>query len=314
MRLVSQCQRKRNLNFAYALRSFTGYLEGTEKSAHTIKNYRSDLLSFQNFLEKGLGGTPVALFKVNREDIERYHSYLKAQGLKTNTRRRKLLTVRKMLRFLTQRNKIALDIGKKLPAPHKIERVPLTVKSNELIAAIQKLPKDSEIQIRNHALLWTLAETGCQVSEVTRLRLENWITTQDGTFINFGGKSPRTIPISPDLYGTIQSLKSYASEKSANLPWLFLGFNKFGTLGAPITARGVELLVKAYAERLGFNTLTPRTFRHSIVLKWFTQGLTRDEIQKRLGLKTAYAFRVYEPLFKSLQKSAKSSSETTSIS
>lgn len=307
MHRVTRCQRKpqKSVDFAYALRSFLGYLEGTEKSEHTIKNYRLDLLSFEEFLQKGLGSEPVALSQVSREDLEKFHEYLKAQGLKTNTRRRKLLTVRKLLRYLTQRNKISIDIGRKLPAPHKVERIPMTVSSSELLQAIQQLPQEPELLARNRVLLWTLAETGCLVSEVAKLRFDQWHRSAGGAFLSFDGKNARQIPVSSELYEAMLSLKATAGDR----PWMFLGFNKFGALGAAISPRGVELLVKAYCDRLGVGELTPRSFRHSIVLHWFDQGVAKEEIQKRLGLKTAYAFRVYDPIFKSRSKTT-STSET----
>ena len=284
-----------------------GYLEGTQKAGHTIKNYRSDLASFQQFLEKELGRNPVALSQLSREDLGLFHDHLKSQGLKTNTRRRKLLTVRRLLRYLTKRNQLNIDVGDRLPTPHKLEKVPYTVQLKELITSIQALPVQAELEERNRVLLWALAETGCQVSEITRVRFEDWSTGNGGrsATLSLAGKSPRMLAVSPELYNAVQSLKARSGER----PWLFLGFNKFGALGAPITPRGVELLVKAYSVKLRLDLLTPRTFRHSAVISWFKDGVSREEIQKRLGLKTPYAFRAYEPIFKSIE-SATSTGET----
>lgn len=283
-------QSRENVDFAYAFRSFVGYLEGTEKSAHTIKNYKSDLQSFREFLERGLGSETVALSAVTRQDLERFHEFLKIQGQKTNTRRRKLLTVRKLLRYLTARKKIGIDVGDKLPAPQKIERVPFTVSRDALVSAIRELPADNPLRLRNQVLLWTLAETGCLVSEIPRVRFADWADEK----LSISGKSPRILSISRELQARVELL----GKAQGDHPYLFLGFNKFGPLGAPITPRGVELLVNGTAPRLGLGEITPRTFRHSAVLHWYGEGVSREEIQRRLGLKTAYAFRTYEPLFK----------------
>lgn len=280
--------------FSRSLKSFVGYLEGTEKSAHTIKNYRLDVEAFQNFLNHGLSDKPVKLEKVTPGDLDRFHDHMKAQGLKTNTRRRKLLTVRRFLSYLVNRNKLPMELGKKIPTPHKIERIPLIVPSEALIAAVRALPFESVLDERNRVLLWTLAETGCQVSEVSQLRFENWEMGKSPV-VHVGGKSPRAIPVSKELVEAVQNLRARAKDS----PWLFLGFNKFGSLGSAISPRGVELLVKFHAPKLGQSELTPRTFRHSAVVRWFQDGVTREEIQKRLGLRTPYAFRTYEPLFKS---------------
>jgi site-specific recombinase XerD len=210
------------------------------------------------------------------------------------------------LNYLAKRKKITPEMAQKVPAPHKIERIPFTVSSNQLIQAIKNLQENNLIESRNRTLLWTLAETGCLVSEVTELRFDQWVYDSSGRcFLHIQGKFARTVPVSLELFQAIQELR----KKSKESPWIFLGFNKFGSLGAPISPRGVEMLVKAYGPRLGFTDLTPRTFRHSIILSWFAQGISQNEIQSRLGLKTTYAFRSYEPLLRSNSKTT-SNSET----
>jgi site-specific recombinase XerD len=198
-------------------------------------------------------------------------------------------------------------VAKKIPAPHKVERIPFTVCSEQLVQAIGDLPTDTLIDARNRVLLWTLAETGCLVSEVTEIKFEHW--SRNGAsqaMVQIPGKSERLIPVSSELFFAIQQLKEKCASGKAIPSWIFLGFNKYGSLGAPISARGVELLVKLYSKKLGFSDLTPRIFRHSVILRWFEEGVSPKEIQSWLGLKTTYAFRSYEPLL------IKSNSGTTS--
>ncbi len=293
---ASRSQSK-HLKLSTAIRSFLGHLEGTGKSSHTVSNYQTDLRVFQRFLEKYKGSSgkePTELRALSREDLERFHEHLKALGLKTNTRRRKILTVRRLMRYLTQRKKIDIDVGNRLPAPAKIERVPLTLDLTDLIRRIHTLPSDSPISLRNQTLLLTLAETGCLVSEVTQIRFEDW--NFDRLVVTVGGtKTIREVTISPDLRDKLLQLQSGAGDSV----WCFLGFNRAGPLGAPISPRGVELLVKSLIPALGLETpIHPKHFRHSAVLAWFKAGHTRSQIRERLGLRTEYAFRVFEPLLK----------------
>jgi site-specific recombinase XerD len=270
-----------------AIRSFVGYLEGTEKSLHTIKNYRLDLLAFQDFLlsSRVLKATP-SLHQIQPSDIERYQAYLQAQGFKTNTRRRKLLTLGRFLQFTAGRNRAFASLHRKVPAPQKVERVPFTLDRETLLQRIRGLPAATVLDARNRALLWTLAETGCQVSEAAKLRFSDFSKGR----VVFSGRS---VPVPPELLTEIERLRS----KNADAP-VFLGHNRHGALGAAISPRGIELLVRAYAARLGSPKLTPRIFRHSAVVFWLKQGRSRSEIKDLLGLKTDYAFRIYEPLLK----------------
>jgi integrase/recombinase XerD len=286
--------------FPAALKSFVGYLEGTQKSAHTIKNYRLDLLSFRAFLEEIRDEAPGKLAELTPREVERFHDHLKAQGLKTNTRRRKLLTVQRFLSYLSNRNKVPVELARKLPTPHKVERVPTTVPHVALVQAIRGLPTDTVLDRRNRALLWVLAETGCQVSEIGLLKFSHFSETA----VEIPGKAPRRLSISRELSEVVTRLQvenPSAPRVGRTEQFVFEGFNKFGSLGGPISSRGVELLVRAYGMRLGFPDLVPRTFRHSVVLQWYREGLKPEQLRERLGLKTDYAFRVFEPLFASLK-------------
>jgi site-specific recombinase XerD len=284
---------KKKMTFPQAIRAFVGYLEGTQKSHHTIKNYSLDLAAFQDFIHQEYSGKLVQPAEITPADLTRYRQFLQKRGFKTNTRRRKILTVSQFLSFLSKRNKLSPVLAKKIPAPHKMERIPFTVPSLDLLELIKKLPAVTQIEARNRVLLWTLAETGCLVSEVVDLKFEQW-TLNPGMKgqVELLGKSPRLIPVSAELIQAIRSLQEFQNQS----PWLFLGFNKFGSLGGPISARGVELLVKSYGSKLGHPELTPRTFRHSVIIQWFSEGLAQKDIQVRLGLRTTYAFRSYETL------------------
>jgi site-specific recombinase XerD len=276
-------------NFSAAIRGFMGYLEGTHKARHTLKNYRLDLEAFQAFLSAQRAGAQVDLDQLDLSDLERFHDALQSQGLKANTRRRKLLTVRRFLVYWVGRKKLPQELARKTLTPTKIERVPRTLDHDELIRAVLSLPRDTALDRRNRALVWTLAETGCQVSELVGMRFDDFGPRE----VRVTGKSPRTLAISAELRAAIAEVE--ADSKSS--PWVFPGFNKFGSLGAAISPRGVELLVKHLAPALGLGELTPRTFRSSAVLHWHLQGAPRSEIQDRLGLKTPYAFRNFEPIF-----------------
>jgi site-specific recombinase XerD len=317
-----------------AMRSFLGHLEGAGKSRHTIANYETDLRVFQDFLNRISNRVPslapaaagtLSLQTLTLEDLERYHGYLQAQGLKTNTRRRKILTVRKLLRYLNQRRKLEFDVANRIPAPGKIERVPVTFSQAELLAKIRELPCASPMELRNQVLLMTLAETGCLVSEVARIRFEDWKFGPEGATVRVGGtKEFRELPVSTELArqvrklqanfaGSTDSGKVSRTQGNESCPWLFVGFNRAGPLDSPISPRGVELLIRAYSSVLVEDPaagprIVPKHFRQSAVLAWYRAGIPRGAIRERLGLRTDYAFRVFEPLFRSVSR--ESGSET----
>ncbi|MBL7715780.1 MAG: site-specific integrase [Bdellovibrionales bacterium] len=270
----------------YFIKSFMGYLEGTGKSSHTIRNYGIDLQAFQNYID-ALTPKRILMTQILPEDVLQYSDYLKAQGLKTNTRRRRVLTLRKWLRYLKSRGKIGFDLADQIPAPGKLERVPKRISRSELLQKIDALPDDEPIHGRNRALLRTLAETGCLVSELVQLRFEDF---KKGS-VRFLGKRERTVAISDRLFSEVQGLKKFYTSASH----CFLSYGKSRFTQIPLTARAVELLFRQLEPAIlpGFDS---RTFRQAVILDWMSDGISEQEIQKRLGLKSKYAFRVYFPL------------------
>lgn len=300
--------RESKTEFPKALKSFMGHLEGTGKALHTIKNYRLDLLSFADFLSRER--PKYVLREIPQKDLERFQEHLKKQGLKTNTRRRKVLTVAKFLRYLAGRKKVDVSLARRMPAPQRVERVPFTLPYEQLRTAILALPRESVLDRRNRLLLWTMLETGGLVSEAARLRYDQ-IQGEKKPIIRWGHREPRDVSVSEEL---ARELREFQRRKGAG-EWVFNGHTRGGPLVGPISPRGVELLVRTFEKSVdaqpgltagfapGF-TMTPRTFRHTRVVEWLKQGVPREEVQRRLGLKTAYAFRTLEPILASFTASA----------
>lgn len=278
-------------SFKSAFQSFSGFLVGTHKSVHTVKNYQVDLRSFERYMNSLKKGT--SLTELTKHDLERYHEYLKTEGLRANTRRRKLLTARKFLGYLTRRGKVELEVARRIPAPARQERIPAVVPYTELLRQITSLKEGDPLLARNRVLLWTLLETGAQVSELAGLCFDQWRESNSIYTLEIRGKRARTIPVSQALFQAVKSLRAQFTQGDT----LFRGHNRYGASHLTLSPRGIELTVKELAPALGFPDLVPRTFRHSAVLHWHQTGVDNKTIRARLGLQSDYAFRVYDALF-----------------
>ena len=166
---MPESQSKRGVTFAYAMKSFSGYLRGTDKAAHTIASYQSDLRLFERFVVQKLARKPVLVSQLQVADLRRYSEYLRSQGFHDNTRRRRLLTVRRLFDFLKKRGRIEVDFARRIPAPHKVEKVPRVVDAALLLEKVRELPSGTLLESRNRVLLWTLLETGVLVSEAAKI-------------------------------------------------------------------------------------------------------------------------------------------------
>jgi integrase/recombinase XerC len=298
--MAARARTRKLLDFAQAVKSYRGFLEGTEKSAQTIAGYMGDLTAFGEYLSRTQRGAPPAPRALTLKHLETYADHLKAENFKANTRRRKLLTVRRFFRYLNVRKQTTENIGHHLPTPYKLEKIPRILAPTELLTGIRELPAETKLDRRNRLMLWMLVETGVLVSEVAQLRFEDF----EGGKLNVRGKNPRTLTLSPELKQELERLRGEARPGQA---YVFLGFNRVGPVSTRISDRGVELLVRAYQAKLGMRGLTPRLIRHSVAVGWLSAGVAADEVKRRLGLRSDYAFRAYAPLI-----ATKSKNETTS--
>ncbi|MCM0606065.1 MAG: tyrosine-type recombinase/integrase [Xanthomonadaceae bacterium] len=283
--------------FGRAVHSFIGHLQGTSRSQQTIASYKSDLNQLSLYLKKRFPKDYEQLSKLTPAVLGEFMIAMDQAKEKTNTKRRKLLTIQKFLRYLSSRKKISTVLSNRIPTPHKIEKSPQMFELKSVLTAIEKLPADSHLLSRNKLILWMLAETGCQVSELCGLTFDDF-TNGERPNVVITGKSARNIPISQELRIAVFEHRQF----SAGSHYLFRGFSRAGALPGKISDRAIELVVKSYRAELGEKNLTPRAFRRTIVMQWFEQGLTQAEIKSRLGLKSDYAFKLYEPLLKQNHK------------
>ena len=279
--------------FGRAVTSFIGHLQGTHKSLQTIQSYKSDLNQFHLYLQKRFPKSAHSLSEITPALLNEFILEMEKSKEKPNTQRRKLLTIQKFLKYLAGRKKVAVVLSNKIPTPHKVERAPKLFNLNEVTELISDLPSDTHLHSRNRLILWVLAETGCQVSEVAKLEFSDF-TSGERPSVMIRGKLERFIPISQGLQ--IAAFEHRQWSQGSN--YLFRGFSRAGALPERMSDRAVELVVKSYRSLFGVASLTPRAFRRTIVMEWFSRGLSQAEIKQRLGLKSDYAFKVYAPLLK----------------
>lgn len=284
----------RHIPFQKAVKSFLGYLEGTSKSLHTQNSYKQDLRTFADFWDSHSPKKMPELSKIQARDLKKYFDFLKSQGFRTNSRRRKILTLRKFFQYATRRGYTSLDPSLHIIPPQKSERIPRYYLQLELLEKIRSMPTSSFLDRRNKVMLWILVETACTVSEICQLRYDQWSEKPKHGEVELLGNNGRTLKVSRELFQNVLELKRASIEKD----YLFLGHNRFGDLGSPITPRGIELLVKWFGKSHGFPLLTPRALRHSAAISWLKAGKSMKEVQAWLGLNTRYSLRVYEPLIK----------------
>ena len=262
------------------VKSFLGFLEGTGKSSSTVASYRYDLQCFEEFLKFRQKN----FFAVNAKDFGAYLIWMEKEGFRINTKRRKFLSAKALVRYAVSRKKMPDRAVQFTKSPERLERLPWIPNSVQVQEVVARCSAESALGARNRLILELLSDTGMLVAELCSLRWEDW----DGEILHVTGKKPRSLRISEI---SLELMKKWAQHHAGK--FIFPGYNRYGMQTEKMTSRGLELFVHHVATAAGMPQLKPKSLRHHAILRWIAEDQSDQEIQKRLGVHKNYSLQSY---------------------
>lgn len=290
-----------SIAFERAKKTFLGFLQARGKAVNTVKNYACDLSELGAFCED----QKLDFQKLGLGDLENYHQALKSKGLRPNSRRRKLMTAKTFLRYLSGRMDVSTVGSEKIVPPEKVEKPPKLVAREQLMQIIEH-QLDTDMGWRNRALIGVLLDSGMLVSEALALRQQDCTFDRESASLSISGRRSRSARVSAK---TAQALREL-SQRLRGSKYFFYGYSRSGPNADRMTARGVEVLFKGWAKNFNLKHLHPRTLRHLFVIDEMLKGRSESDVMRALALRTPYAFRVYRPLVAELRDHAQAAKST----
>ncbi len=250
-------------------------------SAHTLRNYASDLEQFATFLEPP-GETAPDVETIDRNLLREWLSYLFAQGLTAITVRRKLAAVRSLFKFLRQEGVLTLNAAARLRTPKLPQRLPDVMpeeKTNRMLDAVDTgNPVEKPSKERDVAFLELLYGCGIRVGELVGIDLENVDLNEGWLKVRGKGNKERQVPIPERAAAAVERYLAVRKPKPGEHA-LFLN-----NRGTRLTDRRVRDLVKFYAlATTGDSTVHPHSFRHAYATHLLADGADLRAIQELLG-------------------------------
>lgn len=267
-------------SFGKLSKGFLGFLQGIGKASATVNSYGADLA----MLEKFLAARKKDFYSLNAKDFAAYEVWLEKQGMKTNTRRRKILTAKSLVRYAVSRKKLAASSIQFVKSPDRLERLPWIPTVKNWVAIAAHLKPKTNLDLRNAVLAHLLAETGITVAELCDLRSDQI----KGARLELEGKKPRNIRLEAKTAALISEWKQKHKGK-----FLLPGFNRHGITSQKMTPRGVELVFRALSRKSGFPHLKPKTLRHFAVAQFLRKEIPDPEILRILGVRKSYSLDAY---------------------
>lgn len=274
-----------------AIERFLRYLEIERNcSALTLKSYREDLISLNEYLEQSLGRTPHPS-NLTPQDLRAYVVALHEAGYAKSSVSRRLASLRSFFRFAQREGLSDQNPAKPLRNPRRERKLPHFLSTAEIGTLLAAPPSRDPMGMRDRAILETMYSAGLRVSELVGINDED-LDLEDGLVrVRGKGKKERLAPLGSfaiKALGNWLRVRELAKRGPRGNP---VFTNKFGTR---LTTRSVARMLEKYLLQTGLDLRTsPHTLRHSFATHLLDRGADIRSVQELLGHKSLVTTQIY---------------------
>jgi len=241
----------------------------------TLAAYRSDLIQFTRWLDGRK-----ALVAAGREEINGYLGHRMASSGRTAARL--LSTLRRFYRYQVRQERRKDDPTALIAMPRLGRRLPKTLGESDVEALLAAPDTDTDLGLRDRAMLELMYATGLRVSELVRLDVHQ-INRRRGVVqvVGKGGRE-RLVPIGEAAQ---QWLERYLRVGRPSLMDGRSGDHLFVTRRAKAMSRqNFWYRIRDYAKAAGIRTgLSPHGLRHAFATHLLNHGADLRVVQLLLG-------------------------------
>lgn len=266
-------------------------------SPHTVRNYRSDLVQFRDFLAQGQPDAKVSLKSIDALRIRGFLAFLFEQEKKKTSIARKLAAVRAFFKFLSRERELAENPAAAVSTPKLARTLPRIMTEEEMNDFLDRVGQAAQsgdpALVRDRAILELLYASGLRVSELTGLDLRN-VNFGDGIVLVRGkGDKERIVPFGSKARAAITAYlpvrEKVLQENKTRETALFLNAR-----GGRLTPRSVDRLLKKHIRQFGPNVkVSPHSLRHAFASHLLAEGADLRAIQEMLGHKSLATTQKY---------------------
>jgi site-specific recombinase XerD len=261
------------------------------RSAYTVRNYRSDIGSFLNWC----GERRYEPLTTTRQVFREYLGELRESGIVAASITRRTSTVHGFYKYLLREGATERDLLYGIALPKRPNRLP-KVLDQHVLAALLAAPDCSTPQgMRDRAMLELLYGGGLRISELVGLDARQVDLEEAVAIVHGKGAKERVV-----LFGqpAMDALEMYlvngrpalvAQARARDEAALFLNRS-----GSRLTARSVQTGIKRYALQAGIaQDIHPHLLRHSFATHLLDGGADLRIVQDLLGHSSANTTQIY---------------------
>lgn len=252
------------------IEDFLAELQHSNRSAHTLRAYRTDLAEFAHFYH----GT------VDQIDTHILRSFFEQHSqLSPATRSRKQAAVASFLKWAYQNGLIEDNPMLRMQRVKLESPTPKAVSRTLIERVLAVIPPTCS---RDALLFRLIFETGMRVGEALNLYVEDVDLTLDDERIEVLGKGQRRRTVLLDDPGLVQRLRRYLKQMGYQHGPLFRA--QKNARGGPLRYQSVQELWDKYCRQAGVRC-SLHQLRHTHATELVNDGVSLATIRKRLGHK-----------------------------
>ncbi|HVI70385.1 MAG TPA: tyrosine recombinase XerC [Pyrinomonadaceae bacterium] len=255
-------------------------------SAHTLRNYSSDLEQFTHFLAPDRKTKLPDVAEIDHLTIREWMASLHSDQKKKSSIARKLAALRTFFQFLVREGMLELNPAKLVSTPKLEKKLPNHLSIEEAIRFIETPDVETDLGKRDRAMLELMYATGVRVAELTTLNVgdvdfQNRLIRVTGKrrkqrIVPFGDPAGEAIR---NYLGVREKFLFNAAVSKRDEAALFLNYQ-----GTRITTRSVGRMVEKYIRICaGMHNISPHALRHSFATHLLDSGADLRDIQELLG-------------------------------
>jgi integrase/recombinase XerD len=273
------------------IQEFCDYLRIEKRnSTNTISAYRRDLVRFSAEL------VDQNMESVTTADIRDFLISLKEQGLSVASVARSLSSIKSFFKYLCQDKQFQDNPAEILETPKRWRKLPDFLSSEDVDNLLKSPNLESDLGLRDKAMLEVLYSSGLRVSELINLKISQ-LDMEVGYLRTFGkGSKERIVPIGAVAKRAVQnyilsSRPALASKRKDGRKAEELFVTR---RGRGMTRQGFWKLLKGYVIQANVRaSVSPHTLRHAFATHLLDRGADLRSVQQMLGHSDISTTQIY---------------------
>lgn len=255
----------------------------------TIESYQRDIDEFIGYMKKeGLNQYAEVEYPMLRGYLMEFHK----KRLSATTINHKLSSLRNFYRYMVKQQYLKNNPFLLVDSLKTAKRNPDFLYVEEMIGLLDSIDINSNLGMRNKAMLELMYATGLRCSEVVNLTLSQIDFSQDVILVHGKGSKDRYVPFHDYAKEwLVRYINDVRSELTIHQDHQFVFVNN---RGKPMTNRGVEDIINRLAYQYDSTLkIHPHTIRHSFATHMLDAGMDLRVVQQLLGHSSLSTTQIY---------------------